>query len=128
MVFNYYLYKEKIGYLKHIGSENKTTVRMTLNELNERSIDFWFETLREEDGDVLLERHIGEEWFPPTRPIDFVIVVSLFIYVKGTFPFFTHPFCHACMKFSYQIILIVKTKIDGQRDFEALCLLLCLGI
>jgi hypothetical protein len=59
-IVNYYLYKENVGFINRIGSENLATVRLTLHELDEVSTDLLIETLKEEDGDVLLERHIGE--------------------------------------------------------------------
>jgi hypothetical protein len=57
---NYYLYKENTSFLSELGSENQTAVRLTLHELSEGSTDLWIKTLREEHGDVVLERHIGE--------------------------------------------------------------------
>jgi hypothetical protein len=60
LIVNYYLYKENVSFMNRIGSENLATVRLTLHELDDGSKDFFIETLKEEDGDVLLERHIGE--------------------------------------------------------------------
>jgi hypothetical protein len=60
LIVNYYLYKENASFMNRIGSENLATVRLTLHELDDGSTDFFIETLKEEDGDVLLERHIGE--------------------------------------------------------------------
>jgi hypothetical protein len=56
----YYLYKENTVLKREIGSENQTAVKLTLHELSEGSTDLWIKTLREEHGDVVLERHIGE--------------------------------------------------------------------
>ncbi|QOR67297.1 hypothetical protein IM538_03925 [Cytobacillus suaedae] len=58
--FNYYLYKEKEGYLMQLGADNQRTVRGILNELSEGNTDHMIKTLKEANGDVLLERHIGE--------------------------------------------------------------------
>lgn len=60
LVFNYYLYKEKESFIIQIGTEHQVTVRSTLHALGGSSADFWSETLKEEDGNVRLERHIGK--------------------------------------------------------------------
>jgi hypothetical protein len=57
---NYYLFNENTSLISEIGSENQTVVRLTLHELSEGSTDLWIKTLGEADGDVVLERHIGE--------------------------------------------------------------------
>ncbi|WP_223702072.1 hypothetical protein [Sutcliffiella deserti] len=58
--FNYYLYKEKEGYMIQLGVENHLTVARTLNEISDVNTDDWIEILEENKGDVLLERYIGE--------------------------------------------------------------------
>jgi hypothetical protein len=60
LITNFYLYKENKDFKNQLGSENQTTVRMTLHELSEGNTDLWIKTLREENGEVALERHIGE--------------------------------------------------------------------
>ena len=57
---NYYLYKENQNFKIRMVSDYRATVVKTLSQLNEDDITFWVETLKsEEDGDVRLERYIG---------------------------------------------------------------------
>jgi hypothetical protein len=60
LILNYYLYKERENFIIQIGSANQATVRLTLNELGEGNTDYWIEALNEQNGNVRLERHIGE--------------------------------------------------------------------
>lgn len=58
--FNYHLYKENQSFKVRIGSDYQGTVAGTLFRLKEGDVDFWVETLKnEENGDVRLERYIG---------------------------------------------------------------------
>jgi hypothetical protein len=59
-ITNFYLYKENNDFKSQLGSENQTAVRMTLHELNDGNTDLWIKTLRDENGEVALERQIGE--------------------------------------------------------------------
>lgn len=57
---NYHLYKENQSFKFGMGSAYRDTVVSTLYQINENDSSFWVETLQnEEDGDVLLERYIG---------------------------------------------------------------------
>jgi hypothetical protein len=56
---NYHLYKENLGYKVKIGIDYQVTIAQTLFHLREDDVDFWIKTLQEENGDILLEKHIG---------------------------------------------------------------------
>lgn len=58
--FNYNLYKENQNFKVRMGAEYKGTFAITLVRLNEGDVDFWIETLQnEENGDVRLESYLG---------------------------------------------------------------------
>lgn len=58
--YNYNLYKENQNFKIRMGSDYRATVAKTLSQLNKDDISFWVETLKSgEDGDVRLERYIG---------------------------------------------------------------------
>ncbi|UOE93320.1 hypothetical protein [Alkalihalobacillus sp. LMS39] len=60
MYFNFNLYKENNNFKVSKGAAYQDTVSLTLFYLNEGDVDVWIETLqKEENGDVLLERYIG---------------------------------------------------------------------
>ena len=57
---SYHLYKENQYFKMGMGSKYRDTVESTLYQINENDINFWVETLQNEEyGDVLLERYIG---------------------------------------------------------------------
>jgi hypothetical protein len=60
LISNFYLYNENNGFKNQLGSENQKAVRMTLHELSDGNTDLWIKTLSDENGEVALERQIGE--------------------------------------------------------------------
>ena len=57
---NYQLYKENQNFKVRMGAEYQGTVAKTLFRLDEEDVNFWIETLQnEENGDVSLESYIG---------------------------------------------------------------------
>ncbi|WP_059173474.1 hypothetical protein [Bacillus sp. FJAT-27445] len=60
LFFNYYLYKENEGFKIQLGTEYQSAFRLTIHNLGDGSTDFWVETLKEPNGDIQLERYVGE--------------------------------------------------------------------
>ncbi len=46
--------------MEQLGAENQRTVRVALNVISDENTDYWINTLKEQKGDVYLERHLGE--------------------------------------------------------------------
>jgi hypothetical protein len=57
--FNFYQYHQNKNLKQSIGFDYQGTVRNTLFDLDTPT-SFWLEELKKENGDVLLERHIGD--------------------------------------------------------------------
>jgi hypothetical protein len=59
LCFNYYQHRQNKNYKLSIGLEYQITFRNTIFDLEGPS-NFWVEELKNDNGDVRLERHIGE--------------------------------------------------------------------